>query len=648
MKTIAVMIPTFTIEYSQEILTGIFDFYQDKDVRVIVAQTRFPNDTVTLYNYQYWSSAELMKAEQVEAVISISGLYCSSMRAEDYLKVLKDFGNRPIVSPGIKIDLPNAISISCDCDAVYYEIVRHLKQRHHCKRIAFFSANSTKSAEAIRRYNAFLRAMKDNSLEFDQNLLFEGSFTDFGAEKELSKIYKSKDQINFDAIVAANDLMANGAVIALNKFGVSVPADVKVIGFDDAIVARLASPKLSTINQNIYSQGVRVAEIAYAKITDGDVTDTKVNYQLIPLYRQSCGCVSCKNSLWVYKDFRGKIHGDNNQRIETLAGYENQIREKNKIITLMEMVKTSNTLRQFYFNLPFILDVAELDSMAVCIYKKPLDIDANDDYSIAGDAELQMYCDITTGEKDFLEDSTFNPHKEIVPKGFLESSKGMHLLFPIFSGELNYGYLVCKIKNSNYADYVVCLKIIANALSQAYEYTNQLLIAEQLKTQNSDLDVQSKTDELTKILNRRGFKSLGQRTIDIAQEKKQSVVVFFADMDGLKKINDNFGHEMGDKAIRLEAQILKNAFRSTDVVGRLSGDEFGIVAVGMGLEMVDEVHKKIDKMNEECTKNENLPFNLSVSLGAVNLESSSVLKQLLTEADKKLYEEKKLKHSGVK
>ena len=58
-------------------------------------------------------------------------------------------------------------------------------------------------------------------------------------------------------------------------------------------------------------------------------------------------------------------------------------------------------------------------------------------------------------------------------------------------------------------------------------------------------------------------------------------MVFFADMDGLKKINDTYGHQMGDKAIMLQARVLKDIFRSSDVVGRLSGDEFGIVALGM-------------------------------------------------------------------
>ena len=88
---------------------------------------------------------------------------------------------------------------------------------------------------------------------------------------------------------------------------------------------------------------------------------------------------------------------------------------------------------------------------------------------------------------------------------------------------------------------------------------------------------------------------------------------------------------------------LKEVFRSTDVVGRLSGDEFGIVAVGMNLIQVDRVRLKLDMMNEKLSRENNLPFTLSVSLGAVDLQKSSILKKLLSDADKSLYEEKRKK-----
>lgn len=645
MKTIAVLIPTFTVEYSQDFLSGIDEFFKEKDVRVIVAQTRYPHDTITMYNYQYWSSFELLKSEQVDAVIFVSGIYCSLMSFKKFQSYVRKYSKKKIFSTAIDLGIRKTVSVVSTCNEVYDEIVKHLKTVHGCRKIAFISANRTKSAEALSRYDAFLDAMKKCNLDFNQDLLFDGNFTDFEAKAVLLEKYKSKEMIDFDAVIAANDSMAHGIISALDELGVKVPDDVKVIGFDDSLISRISQPRISTVNQNVYALGKHLGELAYKSVMNESIDDV-APVKLYPLYRQSCGCIECNNYDWVYKDSDGKIQNDENNQIKGLIEYTNNMSEKNNIITIMDMVKSSNTLRQFFFNLTHLVQQADFDAMAVCLYDEPVFVDPDSNFNVPETAELKMYCDNLRDEKEFFESLKFNPKKELIPAGYLEKSSGMYIIQPIFSGETNYGYLICKIKKTKISDYNVYLKIIINALSQSYEYTNQLLITERLKSENSELDNKSKTDELTGILNRRGFKELGQRAIDIAQEKDDSVVVFFADMDGLKGINDNFGHEMGDKAIKLQAQVLKKAFRSEDIVGRLSGDEFGVVAVGMKMDRVEAIHEKIDELNQKATKKHHLPFKLSTSLGAVTLETSSVLTRLLVEADKNLYSEKRIKHAA--
>jgi diguanylate cyclase (GGDEF)-like protein len=145
-------------------------------------------------------------------------------------------------------------------------------------------------------------------------------------------------------------------------------------------------------------------------------------------------------------------------------------------------------------------------------------------------------------------------------------------------------------------------------------------------------------------LNRRGFYEFGQRTLDIIQEMENACIVFYADMDNLKKINDTYGHDAGDNAIRMLADIFKKVFRMNDVVGRLSGDEFGIVAPGMVIEHVPLIRKKIDEACKKVSKENKLPYTLSVSVGYATLEKSSMLKNLMAEADVMLYKEKRKKH----
>lgn len=113
----------------------------------------------------------------------------------------------------------------------------------------------------------------------------------------------------------------------------------------------------------------------------------------------------------------------------------------------------------------------------------------------------------------------------------------------------------------------------------------------------------------------------------------------------LKKINDTYGHKVGDLAIKTQAVILQKAFRDSDLVGRLSGDEFGIVAPGFYKENLEEFRARLCKISEEESAKAELPFTLSISVGYEEFfEDHCRLQDLLISADKRLYKEKLIKH----
>ena len=648
MKTVAVLVPSFAVEYSLEFLAGIYDYFNEKDVRVLVAHSRYYHDSTGAFNYQYWSVINLLKSEEVDVVICASGMYTSTMSRDEIANELKSFLNKPVISVALDFDFEECHSITqrINCDEIFYEIVNHLKTKHGCTNFAFLSANSLNSEEGNERYRAFLNAIKRCDLEFSSENEIEGKFVYEIAKNELKNKYKSKKDIKFDALVAANDAMAIAAMDYFAEIGIDVPEDVKVVGFDDSISSRLVHPRLSTISQNVYGQGYRAAELAN-DILDGRTVEKNEITELRVIYRQSCGCVDKRNPDPICLDSYG------NQSIEkdvvtVKENYADVIRDKVGIIIFMDIVKSSNTLRQLFYDLAYIVHTANFDNMQISFYKDPVFFDSKDDFVVPDCAEFKMFFDSERNVGQILDNEYFNPRKTLFSDKYLTNTKGIHIIQPIFSGEVNYGYIISKIRSKEFVDYGVYLKILINALSQSYDYTHQLFENEKLKLENTDLNEVSRTDELTKILNRRGFKEKGQRAIDLAQETLQPVVVFFGDMDGLKKINDTYGHEMGDKAIKLQAEVLKRAFRSDDIVGRLSGDEFGVIAVGMNLDRIDSVKEQIATLSEKISKKNKLPFTLSISLGAVDLQSSSNLKRLLSEADKKLYVEKQIKHAKDK
>ena len=492
--------------------------------------------------------------------------------------------------------------------------------------------------------------MAANKLKFNEKFLFEGNFTDFDAEAALKAVLKKKSDVQFDAIVCANDMMAIGVYRVMEELGVSIPRDLKVVGFDDSQFANCSNPRLSTINQNIYGQGYSCAQVAYDVLEGKDVP--RILYSdLSPKFRQSCGCISLEMGDQIYKNFEGLVEQEDKDQITRLNLYMNDLDERNNIIILLDILKSANTMRQFYYNLKHIIHLCSMDDMTVNLFPIPIYIDANEDIVIPEKMELSMFSDIVHNKEEFNPQRKFNPSHIVFSEPSITETVGQYILHPVFSGETNYGYVICRINKNKFADYSIYLKMIVTSISAAIEYTNKLMEAERLtdkyteiKEDNATLTMQSKTDELTGILNRRGFYEFGQRTLDIIQEMEHAGIVFYADMDNLKKINDTHGHDAGDFAIKLMADIFKKVFRLNDVVGRLSGDEFGIVAPGMVVEHVPLIRKKIDEVCKKESKANKLPYTLSVSVGYATLEKSSMLKQLMAEADEMLYKEKRKKH----
>ncbi len=644
MKVIAVLIPTFTIEYSIDVLSGISDYFRDKDVKVVIIQTRIPGINQGAFDYQYCTGFEYAKSKEIDAVICVSGPYASQMKEDHIREFLSSFDPRPVISIALDPQTKNSYVIQADCRKSIKDIVNHLKKVHDCKKIAFFSANETRSKEALERYDAFTAALDACKLTFYPEMVYDGNFTDFKAHDEILARFKSKNDIPFDAIVCANDMMASGCIRAFEEIGVKVPGDVKVVGFDDAIVASIMSPKLSTINQDIYSQGYEAAEIAY-RVLNGEKMKKILLNPLVPKFRQSCGCISMDRTMQIYKNTDGEICSDLNEKKDGAMQFVNALAEKNNIVTLIDTIRGFNTLKQMFFSLKYIADECSLGGLAVHFFKEVQIIDSEQEFVLPDEAELHMFYTDKKNTEIFRPGLYVNPHEKIFSARSMEDVSGIFLLNPIFIGEANYGYLLCRIKENKFADYNVYLKIIVNSIAQAYDYTSKIQEGRNLERENTDLALQSRMDELTGILNRRGFIEQGQAALDLLQETDTSGVIFFADMDGLKKINDTYGHEMGDKAIMLQARVLKDIFRSTDVVGRLSGDEFGIVALGMKIGYVEHTRLKIDMLCKKVSIENQLPFTLSISLGAVDLQKSSVIKQLLSEADKDLYKEKVKKHA---
>lgn len=150
------------------------------------------------------------------------------------------------------------------------------------------------------------------------------------------------------------------------------------------------------------------------------------------------------------------------------------------------------------------------------------------------------------------------------------------------------------------------------------------------------------TDVMTGLLNPRGFFERADQAMRVARRKKMKCSVVFADLDGLKAVNDTLGHDIGDRLLRAAGDVFAASFRESDVVARLGSDEFAAFALETAGEeaLLERVNESISRFH----RNSNTPYRVAFSIGVVecDLESSQSLEDYLAIADKRMYQHKRV------
>jgi len=162
----------------------------------------------------------------------------------------------------------------------------------------------------------------------------------------------------------------------------------------------------------------------------------------------------------------------------------------------------------------------------------------------------------------------------------------------------------------------------------------------------SELSHLAISDELTGLYNRRGFLLLGSERMRLAHGMNKNVLLFFADLDNLKQINDRFGRQEGDQALLKTAEIFRNTFRNSDIIGRFGGDEFTALVIEEFGQTAENISRRLqDSMAELAGNNTQYPLSLSVGMTRYAADMRSSLKELLAQADQALHKQKQAAHA---
>jgi len=187
--------------------------------------------------------------------------------------------------------------------------------------------------------------------------------------------------------------------------------------------------------------------------------------------------------------------------------------------------------------------------------------------------------------------------------------------------------------------------LISGEKGEPVEIVGALLDITERKRTEEALRTLSLADELTGFYNRRGFFTLAEQQLRIANRMKKRMLLLFADLDGLKWINDNMGHNEGDLALVDVANILKKTFRESDFVARIGGDEFVVLAIETEEVNAEVLSERLEENLRAHNAERKRGYNLSISTGISRCspESRCSIDELLSRADKSMYRHKKKK-----
>ncbi|WP_437680737.1 SpoIIE family protein phosphatase [Sorangium sp. So ce131] len=281
--TIGFVIDNVVGDYQSELRAGIERAAEARDVNVLTAfgAVLTAADTAESARSSFY---HLLGAGTVDGIIVASSTLCHYPGVDGMRAFCRSFAPLPISSIGMAMDGIPSLMID---NGLGIEIaVGHLVDDHARRRVAYISGPAA-NEEARLRADAYRRALAERSVPFDDRRFVYGAFTIPSGRAAMRELLARG--VDFDAVIAANDRMALGAIEVLTARGLRIPRDVLVCGFDDVGIARFTKPSLTTIRQPISRLGVAAVD-AILRMIDGEPVPPLTHVQVELTLRESCGC----------------------------------------------------------------------------------------------------------------------------------------------------------------------------------------------------------------------------------------------------------------------------------------------------------------------------------------------------------------------
>ncbi len=467
--------------------------------------------------------------------------------------------------PVISVDtyVEDCINISFSYGEAFRQIVEHIVVHHGCRRINLVAGIQGNPFEQART-KVFREVLAAHGIPVEEERIGYGDFWDRPAYTVVEQFLQSSLPLP-EAIICENDYMAIATCSCLKKHGLRVPEDILVTGLDGIELASKHTPRITTAKQDQLGCVQKVLEV-FTRLTQGEPVERDYHIPFKPIFDQSCGCLP------VSFVEANEVVLASHQRWEAAKTYDLH----------MDNMQTDVIRLRYRDMLPRLDRYLPNDSL-VClrtdynsILETPQDYGSYDDDLPAFTPQMNA---IVLRRNYKCEYNRFFNSEELLPEFDAQIVAGDGILFvPLHFQEITFGYLAVYL-NSKDGDFDMVRRfsrsfgIILQVIQQQehVRYLNR-----QMAATNQKLTDLYNLDPLTGILNRRGFHDYFSKYIEEQSILEKQFILFSIDMDGLKTINDTYGHKEGDFSLCMIADAMKHMCRQHEdmTCARFGGDEF--------------------------------------------------------------------------
>ncbi|WP_295085255.1 GGDEF domain-containing protein [Ruminococcus sp.] len=617
LKTIAFFGCSFTSRYRQNLCRCFNKIAEDMKINIVYINSlgKIGNKNAQYGDYEF-DLIEMIDLNQFDGIIFDGEGYNVEGMADKVIRKLRE-AICPVIS--ISTHVEGFYNIEFNDTGGIRTLIEHFIDHHHFTKIGFMSGYLS-HPDAQARLKEFQNIMQERGFPENGAGMFEGDFW-FHKGNEAAEYFLSLPE-RPEAIVCANDYMAISLITAFKKHNINVPGDIAVSGFDGTFEGQEFLPHLTSATRE-REQIARKSLTLFESLWNKKSVDIDLNVTSSPIFNQSCGC----------KKLDYKFEAENVNRVyEINRNFSYNLYDAES--ALLKLNKVDSLLMLGSVFIETSINFGDYNSFFLMLHKDTsgkLSSDS-DFHSPSGEFTPAVWID---KKNEYTESEHSFSVSSLIPK----SSTNLPHFFYIMSVhcvERMFGYAVIEMSSKDIFNEFYNVWLLNMAMTIETLYKNDKIIK-----LISELENLSIRDGLTGMLNRRGFDDHSREAIRHFNSKR-TVCTMVIDMDGLKHINDVYGHYEGDRAIKSAAEIINQCCDSGEIAGRAGGDEFYIFAPRYSQKQLDRFVERMQSALERYNRHSNKPYNIELSYGAflIETDNGAKLEDYIKISDSRMYEQK--------